>query len=135
MKYLEKKVFTDDEQILVTVKRSATCLIWRWIFGIGLFWLMFIPTVIAVVSTVRFFNTEYVITKKRIMKKSGSFSTSIETMPLEKIDGIVVTFSFWGRLFGYGTIVFQGENWKDVTFTCVKDVEDVRLEIIKELSK
>ena len=92
-------------------------------------WLLLIPTITAIGATVKFCATEYLVTDKNVMEKHGLVSTHTNEMPLEKIENIVVEYTFWGKLFNYGTIRFQGANRNNICFNFVKNAETIKKEI------
>lgn len=53
-------------------------------------------------------TSEFAITNKRIIIKVGFISRRTLEMNLNKIESVNVDQSFWGRIFGYGTIVVIG---------------------------
>ncbi|HAS85406.1 MAG TPA: hypothetical protein DCS31_01200 [Candidatus Competibacteraceae bacterium] len=53
-------------------------------------------------------TSEFAITNKRVIIKVGFISRRTLEMNLNKIESVNVDQSFWGRIFGYGTIVVIG---------------------------
>ena len=60
------------------------------------------------------------------MEKHGLISTPTDEMPLNKIENIVVDYTFWGKIFNYGTVTFQGANYNNVRFYFVKNAEKIK---------
>ncbi len=52
--------------------------------------------------------TELVVTNHRIIAKFGVFDVTTIEMDKNKIAGIKVFQSFWGQIFGYGTVTLRG---------------------------
>lgn len=53
-------------------------------------------------------NSEFVITNKRVVMKSGVIRRhSLETL-LSKVEGIIIGETLLGRILGYGTIIVNG---------------------------
>ena len=63
------------------------------------------------------------------MEKYGWISTHTDEMPLEKIENIVVNYTFWGKVFNYGNICLQGTNRNNINFTQIKDAESIKKQI------
>ncbi len=53
-------------------------------------------------------TSEFVITNKRVIIKKGWISRYTFEMNLNKIETVNVDQSFWGRIFGFGTITIVG---------------------------
>ncbi len=129
MSYLEKKVLTIDEEIKVAPKNSKALLILKLIWGVAGFWLIFIPTFKAISALIKYKTTEYLVSDKRIMKKTGWISTRSNDMNLDKIEKITVSYTFWGKIFKYGTVSFQGASWNIIHFNNVKNPEAIKKQI------
>ncbi len=67
----------------------------------GLFTLFLYPLIVQKTS-------EFVITNKRVVIKRGLVARETFEMNLNKIETVNVDQSFWGRLFGFGTITIVG---------------------------
>lgn len=126
MNYLKNKVVGNNEKILFEPKKNSIFLVLKWIWGILGFWLLLIPTIKAISATIKFNTTEYLITNKRVMEKYGWISTSTDEMPIGKVENIVVSYNFWGKIFNYGEMVFQGANGNNVHFSYIKDAEELK---------
>lgn len=129
MSYLEQNVMSSKEVVKIKPQKNSIFLVLAWIWGILGCWLIFIPTVKAIIKTVKFCSTEYLITDKKAMEKYGWISTHTDEMPLEKIENIVVNYTFWGKVFNYGNICLQGTNRNNINFTQIKDAESIKKQI------
>jgi uncharacterized membrane protein YdbT with pleckstrin-like domain len=127
--YLKKKVLGVTESIRIVPRKNAIFLVLKWIWGILGCWLLLIPTIKAIAATIRFTHTEYLITDKNVMEKYNVFNTVTNQMPLDKIENIVVTYTFWGKVFNYGNIAFSGANKNPVVFVCVKNAERIKKQV------
>ena len=127
--YLESNVVTLDEVIKLRPEKNPIKLIFWWIGGILGCWLLLIPTINAIRETVRYNTTEYLITNKKVYEKYGWISTHTDEMPLSKIENVTVTYTFWGKIFNYGTVNIQGANHNNVHFTEIKNAEEIRRSI------
>lgn len=120
---------SSKEVVKIKPQKNSIFLVLAWIWGILGCWLIFIPTVKAIIKTVKFCSTEYLITDKNAMEKYGWISTHTDEMPLEKIENIVVNYTFWGKVFNYGNICLQGTNRNNINFTQIKDAESIKKQI------
>lgn len=53
-------------------------------------------------------STELALTTKRVMAKAGIIRRDTVELRLEKVEGLYVTQSMFGRMLNYGTIVVSG---------------------------
>ena len=126
MSYLKQNVLGNRESVKIEPQKNPIFLAFKWIWGILGCWLLFIPTIKAITATVRYMTTEYLVTNERVLEKYGWISTYTDEMKLNKVENIVVQYSFWGKIFNYGTIVFQGTNSNNVAFSYIEDAEAVK---------
>jgi uncharacterized membrane protein YdbT with pleckstrin-like domain len=49
-------------------------------------------------------NEEYIVTNRRIIQTEGVFNKRVADSSLEKVNDVVMSQSFWGRIWGYGEI-------------------------------
>ncbi len=73
------------------------------------------------ITLVERLTTEISCTDRRILIKSGLLSTRLREMPLGKVESLMVQQGLFGRLFGYGTLVFRGSGG---TRRSCKDIEN-----------
>ena len=70
--------------------------------------LIFIPIIWGIVVLIEYRTSEFGVTNKRVLIKTGAFSkTSVEIL-LNKVEGIHVKQSFLGNMLDYGTIDVKG---------------------------
>ena len=129
MGYLEKNVVSDKEIVKITPKKNPIFLVFKWIWGVLGCWLLLIPTIKAIKATITYCTTEYLVTDRKVMEKYGWISTHTDEMPLTKIENVVVNYTFWGKIFNYGTVRCQGANSNNVTFTDIKDAELIKKQL------
>jgi membrane protein YdbS with pleckstrin-like domain len=55
-------------------------------------------------------NTEFSCTDRRILIKSGWLTTQLREMPLGKVEALFMKQGLFGKIFGYGTLVFKGSG-------------------------
>jgi uncharacterized membrane protein YdbT with pleckstrin-like domain len=53
-------------------------------------------------------TSEFAITNKRVIVKTGFISRKILEMNLNKVETVNVEQSIWGRMLGFGTIIIVG---------------------------
>ena len=61
-----------------------------------------------IISFIRFFTTERVLTKRRIIVKSGFIFRRTEEIDVGKLEEVNLRQSILGRIFRYGTIIVSG---------------------------
>jgi membrane protein YdbS with pleckstrin-like domain len=86
--------------------------------------LAWIPLVLAVLivlpAIVKRQSSDFAVTNKRVMMKSGVFTTHSVELLLNKVEAIGVDQSFVGRLFGYGDIVVTGSGGTHEAFSNIQ---------------
>ena len=102
-KYVENNL-GKNETIIKKADLNGLFLLSKWIVGILFFWLLLIPTIKALVATVRFKNIELAITNKRLIGKVGVANTQALDAPLNKIQNVSVSQGLWGKIFNFGTV-------------------------------
>lgn len=75
---------------------------------------------------VRRHSSEFAVTNKRVIIKLGVLTTRSMELLLPKIEGIAVTQSLWGRLFGFGEIVVTGSGGTQEPFDGIQSPLDFR---------
>jgi uncharacterized membrane protein YdbT with pleckstrin-like domain len=55
-------------------------------------------------------STEYSCTDRRILIKAGFITTQLREMPLAKVEALSMFQGLFGKIFGYGTLVFKGSG-------------------------
>ncbi|MGB0123518.1 MAG: PH domain-containing protein [Silvibacterium sp.] len=72
----------------------------------GLF--LVLAILFAIGAAIRRHSTELAVTDHRIIYKTGVFSRHTMEMNRSKVESVDVDQSFFGRMFGYGTILVRG---------------------------
>jgi uncharacterized membrane protein YdbT with pleckstrin-like domain len=78
-----------------------------WLALIFLGWIV-IGIVIFAQMMIRRATTEIGVTTHRFVEKTGWFTLSTNEIALPNIEGVRVTQSFFGRIFGYGHVRIEG---------------------------
>ena len=102
-KYVERNL-NKNEQIVHKAKLNPLALVTAWIGGILFCWLLLIPTIKAIVKTVKFTHIELAVTNKRVVGKAGVVNTASLDLPLNKVQSVNVSQGLWGKIFNYGKI-------------------------------
>lgn len=102
-KYVENNL-GKNEVIVKKADLNGLFLFSAWLKGILLCWLLLIPTIKAIVATVKFCHIELAVTNKRVIGKIGVANTQSLDAPLNKIQNASVTQKLGGKIFNYGTI-------------------------------
>jgi len=71
-------------------------------------------------------SSDFAVTNKRVMMKSGVFTTRSVELLLNKIEAIAVDQSLLGRLFGYGDIVVTGSGGTREAFSHIQSPLEFR---------
>ena len=119
LRYIESTL-VDNESIVVAPKQS------RWDY---------LPTAIVSVLTmlitspfllylwlVRWTTEQALTSNNRIVVKTGFIWRSTDQMSKDALETICVDQSLFGRIFGYGDIVFKGKGSHELRWRVVKDV-------------
>ncbi len=129
MSYLKENVIGSSEVVKIEPKKNPIFLILRWIWGVLGCWLLLIPTVKAIIATTQYCSTEYLVTDKRVMEKYGLIATHTDEMNLNKVENVTVTYTFFGKLFNFGTLCIYGAGRNNIVFTHIKNAENVKKQI------
>jgi uncharacterized membrane protein YdbT with pleckstrin-like domain len=65
--------------------------------------------------------TEYAVTNKKVLAKTGIISRRVDELMLKKVEGVDVEQGILGRLLGFGTLVFSGTGSQKVVFDFIDD--------------
>jgi len=65
-------------------------------------------------------SSDFAVTNKRVMMKTGVFNTRSVELLLSKIEAIAVNQSIGGRMFGYGNIVVTGSGGTEESFADIQ---------------
>ncbi len=73
---------------------------------------------------------EMICTSKRVIIKRGIFSVKTWELRNDRIESISVIQSFWGRVLGYGNVLFSGTGTTRVLFSNI--VNPVQTKVLME---
>ena len=78
------------------------------VFGLPLlFFFIVILVIIYLVANNRYNYQHYWITNKRVLYRRGLLGYTINSIPLERISDVIVSRTFWERVFGFGSVHVQ----------------------------
>lgn len=66
-------------------------------------------------------TTEIAITNTRLIYKRGLIARHVGEMSIDRIEGVNVLQSVWGRLFDYGRVMIRGMGVGEVVLPPIKD--------------
>ncbi len=77
-------------------------------FQLEWIWFMFILLILPVLSMLRdwliWWNKQYIITNRRVIKIAGIINKDVTNSSLEKVNDVKLVQSFWGRVMNYGNV-------------------------------
>ncbi|MDA0303540.1 MAG: PH domain-containing protein [Bacteroidetes bacterium] len=123
MSYIEKTLTTDE--VVVSI------------FSIHkLFYV--IPAVtslilIGIAPLLKLVFTEYGLTNKRIVVKTGIIGRSTEELKLSKVETVELRQSILGRIFGFGDVVLSGTGASNLVLKTVSGPIEVKRTIDNQL--
>ncbi|MAI90658.1 PH domain-containing protein [Ponticaulis sp.] len=114
MKYISKRLF-DGEAIEYCGDFHGLhkFMAWMTLLFLGVF---LIGIYLFIKMKVRFATTEFCVTSRRIVLKTGLFTAHMIDLELDAIEGAHIYQSFFGRIFGYGDVIVQGRGEGGIDF-------------------
>ncbi|MDE5666688.1 MAG: PH domain-containing protein [Clostridia bacterium] len=131
-----------NETIVKKADRNGLFLLSAWLKGILFCWLLFIPTIKAIIATIQFNHVELAITTKRVVGKTGVFNTKSLDAPLNKVQNVSVTQKLSGKIFNFSTVkittaagelafgaIKNGEAFKSMLMSQIDQFEEDRIKL------
>jgi len=87
---------------------------------------MAIAVIVLFVAWIRRRSSEFAVTNKRVIIKLGVMTTRSMELLLSKIEGITVSQSVAGRMFGFGEIIVTGSGGTQEPFDNIQAPLDFR---------
>ena len=133
MKYL-KKTLSSNETVVSNPKVSKWSLVGPYtlfvIVGLCLspitLGMSLLTIIFPIMAHFRRGTTEYGVTNKKVMFKTGRIRRKTDELYTKKIEGVDVVQGLQGRIFGYGDLVFSGTGSQTVVFKMVPNPLDVK---------
>ena len=132
-KYVENNL-GKNENIVKKAELNPLFLVTTWLFGILFSWLLLIPLIKAIIATIKFNNIELAITNKRIIGKIGVFNTEALDAPLNKVQNVKVTQTFWGKVFNHG-VVHISTAAGEYHFNAIKNADAFKRQIMAQIDQ
>lgn len=91
--------------------------------------ILIVPAVgllILVTALIRRQSSDFAVTNKRVMMKTGVFSARSVELLLGKVEAIAVHQTLGGRIFGYGDIVVTGSGGTEEAFSGIQAPLELR---------
>ncbi|MDF0591671.1 PH domain-containing protein [Candidatus Methanocrinis natronophilus] len=141
MGYLESSLM-DGEVISYKTKLSWIVILWplllTFIFLIAFAeevpGMVILPGIWLVIAIINYFKSEFGITNKRLVLKTGVIKRKSQEIQVNKIEGISVDQGIIGRLLGYGTVVATGTGGAINRYPSVADPLTFRKRIQEQIS-
>lgn len=106
------------------------------VYETRLHWITFISLkglfTLFIAPLIAYLTSEFAITNKRIIIKTGFISRNTFEMNLSKIESINVNQSIPARILGYGTIVIMGTGSTREPFDRIKDPMTFRKRFLEQ---
>ncbi|WP_199433924.1 PH domain-containing protein [Qaidamihabitans albus] len=119
----------DTERRVIRVRRHWACLIWdtfeavallaicvmisyilppaMWVLQNVLWYAALIVVLRFAYQVIEWWVERLVVTDKRFIMTTGVWTTKVLMMPITKVTDLTYERTFWGRIFGYGTMVVE----------------------------
>lgn len=123
-----------DEKVVEKAKVSKLVLVGAWIKGILLMWLLFIPTIKAIKLTIAVSKIELALTTQRLVGKVGIVARQVMDAKLDKVQTIKIEETFWGRIFGYATVVVTTAG-SDYLFRAIAHADDFKKKVMNQIDE
>lgn len=132
-KYVENNL-QKNEQIVQKAKITKLSLVGVWFKGILLCWLI-APLIKAIYQSFLVFCLDSAVTNKRFILKKGIIKTSVEEVPINKVQNASVMKTFWGGILGYGTIKVSAAGGDDIFVVWVKNPNGYKNAIMAQVEQ
>jgi len=148
-----EKTLVQGEKIISSTGQSRWTLYSSWIMGVMIPVIMMLATVLFVKTTaglivmipiffvavllftagilniVNFYFTEFAVTNKKVLSKSGVFSVQADELQLKKIEGVDVRQNMLQKILGIGSLVLSGTGTQKVCFVGIDNPLAVKKQI------
>ena len=136
MKYIQEHLSADERVVYATTLHWIIWIptvIWGLIAlasikSVGV-WILVVPLLLGVSALINYKTSEFGITNKRVMMKTGFIRRSSLELLLTKVEGVQVNQGIVGRMLNYGTLVVSGTGGSKTPFTKVKEPMEFRRKI------
>jgi uncharacterized membrane protein YdbT with pleckstrin-like domain len=80
----------------------------------------------SVSGAIIYYTTEFALTNKKVLAKSGLISRSTDELQLKKIEGVDVKQGILERILGYGSVILSGTGSQKVEFYGVDNPLEIK---------
>ena len=94
---------------------------WLYTFTALLWGLTIVGIFVCIERLIKKASTEIVVTSFRFILKTGWIARKTQEVSLDKIEEINLDQSFWGRIWGYGTLNIRGTGVGDIQLPNIDD--------------
>ena len=119
MGYIEKTLGSDEKVV------SMFSIHW-WSYITPLIFSMMI---IGIPSLLKVISTEYGLTSKKVVSKTGIIGRNTEEMNLAKVENVEIKQGVLGRILGFGNVVVAGTGGSKVVLSNVSNPLKVKKDI------
>lgn len=109
------------EQIIYSAKVSVWSLLPLIILGVLLLPVMLLGSIFLIWAAIIYSTTEFAVTDKRVIAKTGLISRHTVEMFLDKVESLNVSQGILARIFNYGTVTIRGTG---ATAEPIKNISD-----------
>ena len=106
------------------------------IYETKLHWITFVSLkgilTLFIAPLIAYFTSEFAITNKRLIIKTGFISRNTFEMNHSKIESIKVDQSILGRTLGYGTLIIMGTGSTREPFAAIRDPLTFRKKFLEQ---
>ncbi|RNL82320.1 PH domain-containing protein [Halostreptopolyspora alba] len=152
----------EDEELVYLTRQHWTSLVWEFLLlaviiaaavalvGVIPFdrewgqWASYVVVGLAVLAALvfwlvpllRWWNTRYILSSRRIMERSGLLSKHGRDMPLTRVNDVTFSISLWERLMRFGTLSIQSASEQEsMVLARVPRVEWLQSEIYRRVNE
>ena len=97
-------------------------------------WLLFIPTIKAIKLTIAVSKIELALTTQRLVGKVGIVARQAMDAKLDKVQTVKIEETFWGRIFGYATVVVTTAG-SDYFFQAIAHANDFKKKVMNQIDE
>lgn len=136
MKYIEEHLLPDEKVLYTT---TLHWIIWApavLLLLIALsfvkytgWWIFILPILSGVNALINYLTSEFGVTNKRVMMKTGFISRKSLELLLPKVEGVQVDQGIIGRMLDYGTITVSGTGGSHTPFPNVQKPMELRRKV------
>lgn len=100
---------------------------------VGFFSLLGLTTCVS--GLIVYYSSEFGITDKRVIMKSGFISRYAFENSLDRIEGVEISQSIMGRIFDYGSVRIRGVSGTNELFSAVRYPFRFRYKVLEEIDR